>query len=72
MYNMRNHADFHYEYLREVFRAKNRVYSKKYPKDAKEKYYFEQLQRRVQDQPEDLKTFQVFLEFCERVKKQLR
>ena len=71
-YNMRNHADFHYEYLREVFRAKNRVYSKKYPKDAKEKYYFEQLQRRVQDQPEDLKTFQVFLEFCERVKKQLR
>ena len=65
---MRNHADFHYEYLREVFRSKNSTYSKKNPKDAKEKYYFEELQKRVRDQPEDLKTFQFFLEFCERIK----
>ncbi|MGB5960936.1 MAG: hypothetical protein WBG73_09790 [Coleofasciculaceae cyanobacterium] len=67
-YKMRNHADFHYEYLKEIFRSKNTTYSKKYPKDAKEKYYFEELQKRVQDQPEDLKTFQFFLEFCERVR----
>lgn len=65
---MRNHADFHYEYLREVFRSKNTTYSKKNPKDAREKYYFEELQKRVRDQSEDLKTFQFFLKFCERIK----
>lgn len=67
-YEMRNHADFHYEYLREVFRSRNTTYSKKYPHDAKERYYFEELQKRVQDKPQDLKTFQVFLEFCEKIK----
>ncbi|QQE65315.1 hypothetical protein GFS31_20010 [Leptolyngbya sp. BL0902] len=67
-YEMRNHADFHYEYLREVFRSRNTIYSKKNPKDAKEKYYFDELQKRVQDQPKDLLTFQLFLEFCEKVK----
>lgn len=67
-YEMRNHANFHYEYLREVFRIKNTTYSKENPRGAKEKYYFEELQKRVRDQPEDLKTFQFFLEFCERVK----
>jgi hypothetical protein len=65
---MRNHADFHYEYLKEVFRARNITYSKKHPNDAQEKYYFEELQRRVRGQPEDLKTFQAFLAFCEEVK----
>lgn len=67
-YEMRNHADFHYEYLREVFRSRSTTYNKKNPKDAKEKYYFEELQKRVRDQPEDLKNFQFFLEFCERVR----
>ena len=67
-YEMRNHADFHYEYLREIFRAKNTIYSKKNPNDATEKYYFEELQKRVQEQPEDLKTFQFFLEFCEKIR----
>ncbi|MDY6781204.1 MAG: hypothetical protein SW833_01385 [Cyanobacteriota bacterium] len=67
-YNMRNHADFHHEYLREIFRSKNTTYSKKNPNDAKEKYYFEELQKRVRDKPGDLKTFQFFLEFCERVR----
>lgn len=67
-YEMRNHADFHYEYLKEVFRSKNITYSKKRPNDAKEKYYFEALQKRVQEQPEDLKTFQFFLKFCEKIR----
>lgn len=68
-YDRRNHADFHYEYLREIFISKNTTYSKKNPKDAKERYYFEELQKRVREQSEDLKTFQLFLEFCEKVKK---
>ena len=67
-YEMRNHADFHYEYLKEVFRSKNITYSKKFPNDAKEKYYFEELQKRVQDKPQDLKTFQFFLEFCQKIR----
>ncbi len=67
-YEMKNHADFHYEYLREIFRSRNTTYSKKFPNDAQEKFYFEELQKRVRDKPEDLKTFQSFLEFCERVK----
>lgn len=66
-YQMRNHADFHFEYLKEVFRSKNITYSKKNPGDAKREYYFEELRRRVQDHPEDLKTFQLFLAFCERI-----
>ena len=67
-YEMRNHADFHYEYLREVFRSKNTTYSKKSPSDAKERYYFEELQKRVRDKPDDLKTFQFFLEFCQKIR----
>lgn len=70
-YEMRNHADFHCEYLREVFRAKKTTYSKKNPNDAKENYYFEELQKRVREQPEDLKTFQFFLEFCEKIRKMM-
>ena len=46
----------------------NTTYSKKNPNDATEKYYFEELQKRVQDQPDDLKTFQFFLEFCEKIR----
>ncbi len=67
-YEMRNHADFHYEYLREVFRSKNTTYSKKSPHDAKEKHYFDELRKRVREEPEDLKTFQFFLEFCNKVR----
>ncbi len=67
-YEMRNHADFHHEYLREIFRSKNTTYSKRFPKDAKEKYFFDELQKRIRDEPEDLKTFQSFLAFCEKVR----
>jgi hypothetical protein len=67
-YNMRNHADFHCEYLKEIFRAKQIDYSKKFPGDARQRYYLEQLQKRIQDNPTHLKTFQSFLRFCKRVK----
>lgn len=68
-YQMRNHSEFHYEYLKEIFRSKNTTYSKKFPNDAQERYYFEELNRRVRDKPNDLRSFQYFLEFCEKVKK---
>jgi hypothetical protein len=70
-YQEKNHADFHLKYLQEIFRSKNTAYTKKYPRDAAEKYYLEQLQKRVKENPEDLKTFQFFLNFCERVRNSL-
>ena len=70
-YNMRNHADFHCEYLKEIFRSRNISYTKKSPGDAREKYYLEQLQKRVQDDSTHLKTFQNFLDFCDMIKKKI-
>jgi hypothetical protein len=66
-FDMNNHADFHHEYLKAIFRSKNITYSKKSPNDAKDQYYLEQLQKRVKDSPTDLKSFQVFLDFCKKV-----
>lgn len=70
-YNMRNHADFHYEYLKEVFRAKNLVYTKRSPGEVREQYYLEQLQRRVEDYPTHLQSFKTFLDFCTMIQKRL-
>lgn len=67
-YTMRNHADFHDEYLREIFRSKKTTYSKKFPNDAQQKNYFEELKKRVEDMPSDLQTFQIFLEFCQKIR----
>jgi RloB-like protein len=66
-FNMNNYADFHHEYLKEIFRSKNITYSKKFPNDAKDKHYLEQLRKRIQDRPTDLKSFRFFLDFCERI-----
>ncbi|MGK7930678.1 MAG: DUF4276 family protein [Microcystaceae cyanobacterium] len=68
---MRNHANFHYEYLRRMFEAKNRSYSKKNPSDARERYYLEALQKRIEDSPKHLQTFQNFLKFCAMIKEKI-
>lgn len=70
-YNMRNHADFHFQYLQAIFRARNTVYTKRSPSDAKERYYLEQLQRRIQDECTHLQTFQNFLNFCAMIRKEM-
>lgn len=70
-YNMRNHADFHLKYLQKIFEAKNISYTKKFPGDAMEAYYLEQLQKRVQDDSTHLETFQNLLSFCETLKKSM-
>jgi hypothetical protein len=67
-YQTGNHANFHGEYLKEIFRAKGIAYSKKAPQDTQERYYFEQLQKRVEEEPTHLATFQSFLTFCDRVR----
>jgi hypothetical protein len=66
-FNMRNHADFHHEYLKKIFESKGITYTKKSPGDAKEKYYLEQLKKRIEDKPAHLQSFQFFLTFCAKV-----
>lgn len=66
-----NHAEFHFEYLRKIFEAKNTSYTKKRPKDAVKESYLQQLQTRVNNNPQHLKTFQNFLNFCEMIQKQI-
>lgn len=70
-YNMRNHADFHHEYLKEIFRARNIAYNKKPPGDAKKEYYLEQLQIRVRDNSTHLEILQNFLKFCKMIRRQI-
>jgi hypothetical protein len=66
------HSQFHFEYLREVFRERNLSYSKANPSEATKETYLIQLINRVEKIPNHLQTFQKFLEFCEDVKKQIR
>lgn len=66
-----NHAEFHEAYLKEIFQAKRQTYSKKFPGVTQEKYYLEQLIKRVTDEPEHLKTFKKFIDFCDRIRPQL-
>ena len=67
-FDYRNHAEFHYQYLKEIFQAKNSDYTKKKPRDALKEYYFQQLQKRIEDNPTHLPTFQYFISFCLMVK----
>lgn len=52
-------ADFHYDYLRRIFREKKETYSKSRPGNANEEHYFEQLVSR--SKLGDLKSFNTFL-----------
>ncbi|WP_017302840.1 hypothetical protein [Spirulina subsalsa] len=70
-YTMRNHADFHGEYLKEIFRAKQIFYTKKSPGEARERHYLEQLQNRTLTNPTHLQTFQSFLGFCQRIQSKM-
>lgn len=62
------HAQFHLQYLKELLQAKSLSYTKKYPGPVLEQSYLAQLQTRVSDQPSDLASLQVFLNFCQDVK----
>lgn len=70
-YVLKNHANFHEAYLKEIFRAKNLSYTKKHPGETQEKYHFEELLKRINNQSNHLQTFQTFIEFCNRVKNNL-
>lgn len=66
-----NHAEFHYVYLKKVFKAKNRRYTKKNTGDAQEKYYLDQLINRIEGDSHHLKSLKDFIEFCKLIKSRL-
>jgi hypothetical protein len=66
------HAQFHGAYLKKLFEAKKRSYTKKNPGDVLKEFYLNQLLERIKTQPEQLTTFRHFIEFCKIVKSQLQ
>ncbi|NEQ41645.1 MAG: hypothetical protein F6K40_37820 [Okeania sp. SIO3I5] len=66
-----NHAKFHELYLKEIFRANDTSYNKKFPRNAQNESYLDELKKRVTSEPEHLKTFQYFIDFCQKIKKEL-
>ncbi|MDJ0515669.1 MAG: hypothetical protein QNJ74_05160 [Trichodesmium sp. MO_231.B1] len=66
-----NHPQFHLLYLKEIFKAKKINYSKKNSGKARNESYLDELKKRVVSEPEHLKTFQYFIDFCEMIKKEL-
>lgn len=61
------HAQFHGEYLREVFQERGIVYSKRSPGHVTESSYLGQLLNRVEREPTHLATFRTFVDFCRHV-----
>ncbi|GAB4295123.1 MAG: hypothetical protein Fur0025_32090 [Oscillatoriaceae cyanobacterium] len=65
-----NHAEFHQIYLKAIFDAKGRRYTKNHPGDVQEKYYLQQLIKRV-DESRHIPSFQVFIDFCNLIKDEI-
>ena len=57
-------SQFHYDYLKRIFRERGISYSKSNPGYACDKPYLEQLIKRGEDSPEHLQTFTRFLFLC--------
>ncbi|MBD2500884.1 hypothetical protein [Anabaena azotica] len=65
------HAQFHEDYLIELFRAKKISYSKSNPGDVLKLYYLQELMKRVQNDPTHLLSFQSFIQFCNIIKSKI-
>ncbi len=55
------HAQFHEEYLKSVFKARELSYAKGKSKEVGEKFYLDELIKRVNSKPAHLQSFQYFL-----------
>lgn len=62
------HAQFHFEYLRALFAEKNIAYSKKFPRQAQEQHYIEQLQKRVYE-TNHLNSLKSLFDFLGKIRK---
>jgi len=65
------HAQFHGDYLDKLFKAKEINYSKTKPGDVLKPFYLQQLHQRIQEQDRHLPSFQEFIRFCDRLKREL-
>lgn len=65
------HSEFHFQYLKEVFRERNIHYSKRRPGHTLTKPFLNQLIIRVEGHSDHLMSFQLFLNFCAQVKAEI-
>jgi hypothetical protein len=68
--NFNTHAQFHKDYLKELFKINNLKHYK-IPNEVIKEEYLEQLIARVQNETEHLPTFQTFIQFCNMIKTKL-
>lgn len=65
-------AHFHESYLREMLKEHDIRYRKSRPKEVTEKYYFEELVKRVQNFPDHLKSLSSFINLFNRINAEIR
>lgn len=63
------HAQFHEEYLKAAFKARELTYSKGKSKEVGEKFYLDELIKRIKVQPNHLNSFQYFLSVIQTLQK---
>lgn len=63
------HADFHHDYLKEVFQERGISYRKRDPGHVTEKSYLEQLLVRIANRSQDLKSFRNLVDLCREVER---
>lgn len=77
IFGYKTKALFHVGYLREIFKERSSAsnksfsYHKSKPLEVQEKYYLEQLIARIEANSDHLLSFQEFIEFCLKIKRQL-
>ncbi len=64
-----NHAQFHEEYLKAAFKARKLSYSKGKSKEVGEKFYLDELIKRINLQPNHLNSFKYFLSVIQSLQK---
>jgi hypothetical protein len=65
------HSKFHFKYLKAILKSKNIDYTKKFPRDTQKQDYLQELINRIRDEPQHLKTFQEFIQFCDQIVRQI-
>ncbi|WP_237746670.1 hypothetical protein [Planktothrix agardhii] len=70
IFGYKTKALFHEGYLREIFKERGLSYTKSRPKEVQEEYYLKQLIARIEANSDHLLSFQEFIRFCLKIKKQ--